>query len=107
MPRSFDSLSRSLNPVGGQIVQHDDIARARGRAENMLDTGLQNLAVHGALMYEVCGLTRETQAGGESGGFPVPMRSVSWQNSTRKRDRADGPSPWRGGSCRWRPGGAD
>ena len=40
--------------MSGQIVQHDDIARAQRRHENVLDSGLKNLAVHGALMHEGC-----------------------------------------------------
>ena len=71
-----DGLSRSRNPVSGQIVQHNDIARAQRRHENMLHIGLKNLAVHGAIMDEGCGHAREAQACGESGGFPMAMRNA-------------------------------
>lgn len=68
----------------GQIVQHEDITRAQRRHEDLLDIGLKNLAIYGALMHEGCGHTRAAQTGGEVYGFQWPCRTPIRQRSPRK-----------------------
>ena len=59
--------------MAGQIVHDDDVARAQGRGEDLLDIGPEDVTVHGAIEDIRGGDAGGAQAGHEGGGFPVTV----------------------------------
>ena len=55
----FDRIADSGGFVGRQIVHHDDVDLRQGRDQNLLNTGEEHVAVHGAVVDEGRGHARQ------------------------------------------------
>jgi hypothetical protein len=62
--------------VGGEIVEHDDVALLEGWDENLLDIGGEALAIDGAVDHERRVEPIAAQSGDKGQGFPVAMRGL-------------------------------
>jgi hypothetical protein len=69
----FDRFPDAGDLVAGPIVQDDDIARAQGWGEDLLDVAAEDVAVQGAIQHVGCRDAGGPQAGHEGGGFPVTV----------------------------------
>ena len=72
-----DGCNGGLDPgdlVTGQVIGHDDVARAEGGTKAFFDIGQEGFAVHGTVEQQRGGESIDTQAGHEGSGFPVLMR---------------------------------
>jgi len=75
-PRRFNRRTHFGLFVGGEIVEHDHIARLQGRDQNLLDVGAKRDGVHGAVEHG-----RRGHLGGPKGRddrvrFPMAARRV-------------------------------
>src|SRR3954451_23946785 len=64
---AFDGLLNAGDLVAGQIVHDDNVARAQGWGEDLLDVGAEGGAVHGVIQHVGRGDAGGPQAGYESG----------------------------------------
>jgi hypothetical protein len=62
--------------VDGQVVEHDDIARAERRDEDLLDIGAKTHVVDRPIKDRRRGEALESQRRDHRGGFPVAARRV-------------------------------
>ena len=66
-----DGLADAGDLVGGQVVEHDDIAALKGRGERLADVDAEGVAIHGSVEHPGRGEPRQAQAGDEGHGLPV------------------------------------
>jgi hypothetical protein len=59
--------------VAGQIVHDDNVARAQGWGEDLLNVAAEDVTVHGAIEHVRGGDAGGAQAGHKGGGFPVTV----------------------------------
>ena len=57
--------------VGGQVVEHDDIAALEGRGEHLADVDAEGVAIHRSVEHPGRGEPREPEAGNQGHGLPV------------------------------------
>ena len=69
-----DRLAHAGDLVGGQVVEHDDIATFEGGCENVSDVGSERIAIHRSIEHPWCGHAGQAQPGNEGHGLPVPER---------------------------------
>jgi hypothetical protein len=90
---SFDGLFDAIDLVNAYIVHEHDIASLQSRSEELLDIGLECLAIHCALAHEGRSNAVVTQRRDECKSFPVPVQRLLhkpltlWCPAIEARDR--------------------
>ena len=69
-----DSLADAGDPVGWQVVEHDNIAAFEGRAEDLMDVDPEGISIHWPVEHPWRGHAAEAQSGDECHGLPVTER---------------------------------
>ena len=78
----FDRFPNAGDLVTGQIVHDDNVTRAQGWGENLLDVAAEDVSVQGAIEHVGCSDAGGPQAGHEGGGFPVTVGHRGQQAQT-------------------------
>src|SRR5665213_1723619 len=71
----LNSLPDAHDLVGGQIVHDDEVARAQGWRQHLLDPGQEAFAVHRSVQKHWCNEARKRKAADEGDGLPMPVRN--------------------------------
>src|SRR6266513_4164825 len=92
-PRASMACSTPSTLVNAHIVHEHDVASLQSRSEELLDIGLECLAIHRAFAHEGRGNAVVTQRCDECKSFPVPVQHLLhkpltlWRPSIEARDR--------------------
>ena len=70
---AFDGVAHAGDFAGGQVIHDNDISGFEFGHRNLLDTGLEGGAVHGAARNRGRDHSGKPQPGGEGGGFPMSV----------------------------------
>lgn len=62
--------------VGGQVVEHNDIAAPERGREDVADVGSERIAIHRCVEHPWCGQARQAQACDEGHRLPMPEGSA-------------------------------
>jgi hypothetical protein len=79
LPGDDAGFANGLSLVRAEIVDDDDVARAEGGDENLLDVLEEALAIDGAVDEPRCGEAIVTQSGQEGHGRPAAVWCLAWQ----------------------------
>lgn len=69
-----DRLADAGDLVGGQVVEHHDVAPLERGAQDIADVDAEGIAIHRAIEHPRRGHAAQPQSGDEGHGFPVPER---------------------------------
>ena len=73
---------RAIDLVNAHIVHEHDVASLQSRSEELLDIGLECLAIHCAFAHEGRGNAVVAQRSDEGKSFPVPMQHLLYEPLT-------------------------
>ena len=76
---SLDGLLNAEDPVGGKIVNHDNVSALERRSQTLLEVGQKDFSIHGSVNQHRRDYSGMTQACNESHGFPMSQRHISDQ----------------------------
>ena len=88
-----DAIRYTIDLVNAHIVDEHDVASLQSRSEELLDIGLEGLAIHCAFAHEGRGNAVVPQRCDECKSFPVPVQHLLhkpltlWRSSIEARDR--------------------
>ena len=74
LPPGFDGLFDAVYLVNAHIVHEHDVASIQSRSEELLDVGLEYIAVHCAFAHKGRGNAVVPQRRDEGKGLPVPVQ---------------------------------
>ena len=90
---SFDGLFDAIDLVNAHIVHEHNVASLQSRSEELLDIGLEYLAIHCAFAHKGRGNAVVSQRCDECKSFPVPVQHLLyepltlWRPAIEARDR--------------------
>ena len=81
----FDGLFDAIDLVNAHIVHEHDVASLQSRSEELLDIGLEYIAVHCAFAHKGRGNAVVPQRCDEGKSFPVPVQHLLHKPLTLRR----------------------